>query len=167
MLDGQPQDQFPVVNASIGEIMARVGRISAPVPPDVELGFHICYGDFGAKHIIEPIDATKMVTAANAIAKAVPRRIDYIHMPIPIAWTEDRYYRPLAGLTLAPGTGIYLGLLHLADGEQGTQNRIELARHYVPDFGVAAECGIARARAPGLVRSILERHAAVTEEPAT
>jgi hypothetical protein len=37
------------------------------VPHDVELGFHLCYGDFGAKHFIEPLDATKMTELANLI----------------------------------------------------------------------------------------------------
>src|SRR5262245_9790861 len=53
IIDGQPQDQFPLVKASTPEIMSRMARICDAVPADVELGIHLCYGDFGAHHIIE------------------------------------------------------------------------------------------------------------------
>ena len=65
---------------------------------------------------------------------------------------------------LAPGTEIYLGLIHAADGVEGTRKRIELARKYVPKFGVATECGFARARKPDVVQCLLAIHADVTEE---
>ena len=68
-LDGQPQDWFPAIGASQPEIMARMQRICAPVPSDVELGIHFCYGDFGAKHFIEPKDSSRMVDVANDIGQ--------------------------------------------------------------------------------------------------
>jgi hypothetical protein len=37
-------------------IFARLGRA---VPDDVELGFHLCYGDLDAKHFVQPTDAAK------------------------------------------------------------------------------------------------------------
>ena len=43
--DGQPQDQFPLVNASQRGNHERFARICTAVPDDVELGFHLCYGD--------------------------------------------------------------------------------------------------------------------------
>ena len=66
--DGAPQDQFPLVNASKAEIAARIARLSAAVPVDVELGFHLCYGDFGGKHFFDPVDAASLVEIANAFA---------------------------------------------------------------------------------------------------
>jgi len=41
------------------EIMDRMRRISGAVPADVELGFHLCYGDWEAKHFIEPLDSSQ------------------------------------------------------------------------------------------------------------
>ena len=60
---------------------------------------------------------------------------------------------------------IYLGIIHAADGVEGAQKRIALARKYVPEFGIATECGFARARKPDLVRKLIDIHAAAAKEP--
>jgi hypothetical protein len=145
--------------------MARMRRICEPIPADVELGIHLCYGDFGARHMIEPVDAGKMVAVANAMARSIEHRLAYIHMPVPVERTDDAYYRPLQSLKLAPETEIYLGLVHVADGADGTRKRMDAARRHVTSFGVATECGMARARTPELVEKILAVHAQVTREP--
>jgi methionine synthase II (cobalamin-independent) len=163
LLDGQPQDQFPTVKASTHEIMERMRRLGGAVPADVELGVHLCYGDFGAKHFIEPRDMGRMVAVANAMTDAVPRPITYIHMPVPIARTDEAYFAPLRDLRLAPGTELYLGVVHAGDGVEGTKKRMSVAARYAPRFGIACECGIARARTTGLVRRLLEIHAAASE----
>jgi methionine synthase II (cobalamin-independent) len=166
MLDGQPQDQFPMVDATFDSIMARIARLADAVPAKVELGFHLCYGDFGAKHFIEPVDAGKLVETANGIAAAVKRPLQWIHMPVPVSRTDDAYFAPLARLQLHPETELYLGLIHASDGIAGTQQRIAVASRYATGFGVATECGIARARKPGLVRELLALHAQAAAEPA-
>ena len=166
ILDGQPQDQFPLVKASMDDIMARMRRICAAVPRDVELGIHFCYGDFGGRHILEPRDSSRMVEAANAMAESVARPITYVHMPVPVTRTDDAYFAPLKDLALKSGTELYLGVIHAADGAEGTKRRMAVARKYVPKFGVATECGISRARKPELVRRILELHTEVSQEPA-
>jgi hypothetical protein len=164
--DGQPQDDFPTVHASMPEVMERIAKLCAPVPDTVELGFHLCYGDFGAKHFIEPRDAAKLVEMANALAATVKHRIAYIHMPVPMSRTDDDYFKPLTGLALDPGTEIYLGLVHADDGGAGTRKRIEVAGKYLPDFGIASECGMARARTPDVVHRLLQAHVEASREPA-
>jgi methionine synthase II (cobalamin-independent) len=159
--DGQPQDQFPLVNASKDEIVARFVRICADIPADVELGFHLCYGDFGGKHFFDPVTARHLVDISNAIVKAVRHPVAYIHMPVPLPRATDDYLAPLKDLKLTPGTELYLGLIHAADGPEGARQRIALARKYVSDFGIATECGFARARKPDLVHKLLDIHAAV------
>lgn len=159
MLDGQPQSWFPKVAASLDEIMARIERLCAPIPEDVELGFHLCYGDFGAKHFIEPIDAAAMVGAANGIVKALQRPIAYIHFPVPVSRTDDAFFKPFKGLQLSPDTAIYLGCLHMSDGVAGAERRFAAARKYTRVTGIATECGIARARRPDLVQNILRLYA--------
>jgi len=134
-------------------------RLAAAVPATVELGFHLCYGDLDGKHFVQPRDATKMVELANLIVASVKRPIQWIHMPVPIERTDDAFFAPLRGLTLSPDTELYLGLVHAGDGVAGTRKRMDVARKYVTDFGIASECGIARARTPSVVREILEVHA--------
>jgi hypothetical protein len=148
-----------------GELMARMKRISETVPSDVELGYHLCYGDWEAKHFIEPLDSGKLVEFANALAATVHRPIAYIHMPVPIDRSDDGYFEPLRNLKLPPGTELYLGLVH-ADGAESTQKRIAAASKYVSDFGIGTECGMARCRTPELVRSLLQIHADASVEPA-
>jgi methionine synthase II (cobalamin-independent) len=165
VLDGQPQDWFPLQGSSQPEIMARMQRICAPVPDDVELGIHICYGDFGAKHFVEPNDTSRMVIVANDMAKAITRPITYIHFPVPVARTDREYFAPFKNLNLDPRTEIYLGLVHVDGGVEGVIRRIETAREFVPQFGIATECGIARERKPDLVQRILDTYAGASRNP--
>jgi methionine synthase II (cobalamin-independent) len=164
--DGQPLDMFPKVGTAHADILSRMQRICSAVPADVELGIHLCYADFRARHFLEPRDAGKMVELANALAKAISHPLAFVHMPVPIARTDDAFFTPLQELNLAAGTELYLGVVHAADGAEGTQKRIAVARRYVRAFGIATECGIARARTPGLVKSLIEVHAATSREPA-
>jgi len=140
-------------------------RLMAAVPEDVELGFHLCYGDWDAKHFIEPLDATKLVEVANLLTAAATRPITYIHMPVPINRADDAYFEPLRSLRLSPGAELYLGLVH-GDGIDATKKRIAAASKYVTNFGIATECGIARCRTPEVVRSLLEVYAGASQEPA-
>jgi hypothetical protein len=77
---------------------------------------------------------------------------------------DDAYFQPLRNLTLPPQTELFLGLVH-SDGVDATRNRIEAAARYVPDFGIATECGMARCRTPQLVRTLLHIHADASAEP--
>jgi hypothetical protein len=160
LIDGQQQEHFPHIKASTADIMERMQRLCEPIPETVELGIHLCYGDFGAKHFIEPIDAGKMVEAANALARSIRRRLDYIHMPVPISRTDDAFFSPLRELALAPDTELYLGVV-ARDGAESTQRRIAAAARHAPAFGIATECGMARARTPDLVLHLLDIHAEV------
>lgn len=147
-----------------GEVMSRIKRLAAAVPEDVELGFHLCYGDWEAKHFVEPEDSGKLVEFANALAAAVTRPIAYIHMPVPINRSDDAYFVPLRGLRLQGNTELYLGVVH-DDGAEATRARIRAAANYRSDFGIATECGMARCRTPELIRKLLAIHAEVASEP--
>jgi methionine synthase II (cobalamin-independent) len=147
------------------EVMTRLQRLGAAVPADVELGFHLCYGDYDARHFIEPIDAGKLVEMANALTAHARRPITYIHMPVPVDRNDEAYFQPLQELRVGPKTELYLGLVH-PDGVESTSRRIAAAARYVSDFGIATECGMARQRTPKLVRRLLEIHAGCSREPA-
>ncbi len=149
------------------EIVRHLKRISEAVPEDAELGYHLCYGDLDAKHFFNPKDASAIVELANAIDANVERPITYIHAPVPVDRTDDEFFRPLEGLKLRPGTELFLGVVHARDGIQGLNARIAAAARHVPSFGIATECGMARARTPSVVTRLLELHAAGSGEPAT
>jgi len=143
--DGGRTDMPPLPNMDriFGDAFARLG---AAVPDDVELGFHLCYGDLDGVHFIQPRDTTKMVELANLIAQRVPRPINWLHLPVPMDRADDAFYAPLRGLQLSPDTELYLGLVHAQDGVEGTRRRMAVANKYVHGFGIASECGISRAR---------------------
>ncbi len=159
--DGQTSGAVPHAGEPRDALLARMKRISAAVPEDVELGLHLCYGDFAGHHFVEPVDAAKMVEFANALAHAITHKLAYIHMPVPAERTDDAFHRPFADLALPAGTELYLGVVHAKDGPAGARARIAAARRYVPEFGIATECGMARARSQATVLSLLETHAAV------
>ena len=160
MWDGQPTDAVPG-DEPRENIIARMQRLCAAVPDDVELGLHLCYGDFGARHFVEPKDAAKMVELANTLTSAIKRPIAYIHMPVPVERSDDAFHRPLGDLKLKDGTELFLGIVHAEDGVEGAKARMAAARRYAPKFGIATECGMARARSEETVRTLLKIHADV------
>ena len=135
----------------------RVSRLVEFVPAGVEVGLHLCYGDPGHKHVVEPVDTRTCVNFVNRITEGTRRPIHYVHIPIPRAWKTDEYYTPLADLALPGGTNVYLGLVHYTDAIAGTKQRIAVAKRSLPHFGIATECGFGR-RDPGTVNGLLELH---------
>jgi hypothetical protein len=127
------------------------------VPPDVELGFHFCYGDPGHKHIVEPKDMGLMVDLANRLSAAVTRPINWMHMPVPRDRSDDDYFTPLRSLKLKSETTLFLGLVHLTDGLAGAQKRLAAAMRARAEFGIATECGFGR-RSPETIPDLLALH---------
>ena len=94
-----------------------------------------------------------MVQMTNAIVAGVKRPIQFFHMPVVKARTDDAYYAPLKGLKLGPGTELYLGLIHYNDAG-GNAARLSAARRHARVDGIGTECGMARgdpARLPALL----------------
>jgi hypothetical protein len=141
-------------------LVAAIARISEPVPADVELGLHLCYGDPGHKHVVEPKDTGLMVEFANRLAAEIKRPIAWLHLPVPRDRDDVAYFAPLRGLKLHRETELYLGLVHLTDGVAGAQRRLDAAKQMVSEFGIATECGFGR-RLPETVSALLELHRAV------
>jgi hypothetical protein len=102
-----------------------------------------------------------MVDLSNTLATTIPRKIDWIHMPVPVERTDDAYFAPLDKLRTKPETDVYLGLVHLKDGIDGARKRIAAAEAHLDRFGVSTECGFARVRTPVVVERILEIHAEI------
>jgi len=141
-------------------IIARLARIADRIPANVELGFHLCYGDYAHHHFKEPIDTANLVAVANAITGAAQRPINWLHLPVPRDRDDDAYFAPLRNLIRPAGTELYLGLIHFTDGAAGAQRRIAAASRVVADFGIATECGLGR-RPPATIPDLLRLHAEV------
>ena len=143
-------------------LLDRIEALTSHVPSEVELGFHLCYGDLFAKHFKQPKDMRKMVDYANAILGRIKHRIDWIHVPVPQAREDIEYFVPLTDLVGAlSDTQLYLGLVHANDLE-GTKRRIATAKRVVGDFGVATECGLGR-KTPEAMESVFEIAKAVSQ----
>ena len=128
-------------------------RIGDGVPAGIELGYHLCYGSPADEHMVLPKDMGIMVEMTNAIVAGVKRPIQFFHMPVVKARTDDAYFAPLKGLKLRPGTELYFGLIHYNDAG-GNAARLAAARHHVRVDGIGTECGMARgdpARLPALL----------------
>jgi hypothetical protein len=86
-------------------------------------------------------------------------------MPVPIDRDDDAFFKPFGDLRIDPATELYLGVVHAQDGVDGLERRIAAARSHIRDFGIATECGMARARTPEVVRHLLELHARGARDP--
>lgn len=114
-------------------VVDRLVALSHTVPVGVEMGFHLCYGDFGHRHFKEPADAGTLVEMSNAISAAVERPVTWIHAPVPRSRDDDAYFAPFDELRLQPATRYYLGLLHYTDGVEGATRRLRVARTWLTE----------------------------------
>jgi SAM-dependent methyltransferase len=158
MMEGVVPTWFPDVKAGILE---RLLRLSRHVPADVELGYHLCYGDEAHGHFADPEDTRKLVDITNAVATSLDRPLNWVHMPVPHERTDDEYFAPLEDLRLSDDTELYLGVVHLSDGVEGTTKRIAAASRHVESFGVATDCGWGRGGTE-VVDELLELHREVS-----
>lgn len=125
--------------------LERALRVIQRIPTDVHVAFHLCYGDLGHRHWVEPEDTSLLVEMANALLDTVGKshQVEWIHLPVPRNRVDAPYFEPLNQLRLN-STRLFLGLVHAGD-EAGTIERINIAHKTYPhDFGVATECGLGR-----------------------
>ena len=141
-------------------VIERLTTCAHKIPEDVQVGFHLCYGDFQHKHFMNPKDLGVVTEIANRLTMSTARMINWIHMPVPINRDDAGYFAPLERLSLSPGTELYLGLIHFDDGVQGAERRMRGAREFVSGFGVATECGFGR-RPPETIPDLLRLHAEI------
>jgi ubiquinone/menaquinone biosynthesis C-methylase UbiE len=149
MIDGDLPVWFPDVDDGVLE---RLLRISALVPPEVELGFHFCHGhDEQDPHRHRGIE--RMVEIANALAARLHRPLNWVHIPL-AREHHDAALEPLRRLRVGAETEVYLGALHTDEPDHRVRRRIEAARAAAVEFGLAAPCGWGRlgsARVPELI----------------
>src|SRR6185295_14872345 len=110
------------------------------------------------KHFIEPLDGESMVSLGNELVKHAGHKVAYIHMPVPIARNDDAFFAPFKSLAFPADCQLYLGLVHAADGTEGSLKRASAAKKVISQFGIATECGLGRAKTPADVRKLLDLH---------
>jgi hypothetical protein len=138
--------------ARIETHVAPIGRLSRQIPDKVALGFHFCFGTFGGWPRFAPQDLGRTVELANAAVDSAGRRVDWVHIPA-LDRSDDAFYAPLSKLD-AKGARVYLGLIH---SMESFKRRLEVARRFLPDFGLAAYCGFGRTP-PEQLPQILQDH---------
>jgi hypothetical protein len=134
-----------------------IGRLSKVIPQDVQLGFHFCFGTFGGWPAFAPDDLARPVELINAAVASAGRRVDWVHIPT-LDRDDEKFYAPLQRLN-AGGARVYLGAIHTM---ATLKQRLDVARKFLPDFGLAAYCGFGRTP-PGEMPRILQDHLAALE----
>jgi hypothetical protein len=149
----------PAMQETFSNILVDLGE---RVPEDIDLLYHLCYGDSNHRHVVEPTDMADMVEFANRLSRKLGRSVQLIHMPVPRNRSDNAYFEPLRRIELRPETKLCLGLVHYTDGVEGTMRRLAVAKKYVDDFAIATECGFGR-REPGTIPQLLRIHAEVAD----
>ncbi|KAF2769769.1 hypothetical protein EJ03DRAFT_292530 [Teratosphaeria nubilosa] len=146
------------------QVLGDILRLANLVEPDVELGFHFCYGDLGKSHFFEPPNTGMVAEVGQTLVKELKRDIAWLHFAVPKARTDEEYLKPFAEKllpVLGAKTEVYVGLVHEYDLE-GTKARLKTAKKVLGErpFGVSTECGLGRRNAEDL-KGVLEIERAV------
>jgi hypothetical protein len=148
-----------------------LAQVCPHIPDGVWLGLHVCYGSLGHKdgetpdnaHIVPIKDLNTAVDMLNRGVAAAGRRVDYVHMPVQFsAGAEDSFYRPLERLSVGDARA-YIGLVDPSDGVAGALSRMEVARRYLPDFGIATPCGWGRRPPSESITGLLQLERAIAD----
>lgn len=131
-----------------GGVLDRLVRLAGHVDSDVEMGIHMCYGDFMHQHFIDPPSTEQAVIIVNALTTRLNRKLDYFQFPVPADRDDDAYFEPLKKqweTFKEKGSYAYVGLMHPND-EQGAKRVMVAAERALGStgWGVAAECGLGR-----------------------
>ena len=158
MGEGNAMKWYPKL--SVEEKFARhvdqLGPLGDAIPDGALLGFHWCYGTWGGWPAVAMDDLDVCVRFSNEAVRRVSRHVDYVHMPV-LQEPVEAFFAPLRNLEIGD-TRVFLGIVHHTDGIDDYRRRRDLARHYLPEFGIAGVCGYGRAD-PDEVRGILDLHA--------
>jgi hypothetical protein len=170
---GQDFGAWP--RASLPELLPALVRCIDEVPADVPVGMHLCYGDYGHQHFIQPESLALQVELVNAVVADARRPVNWFSFTVPQARSDDAYFMPLEGLWVSPETELYFALVpyHPDDQPVGTtEEQSRLIDTHLPsspagarEWGICTECGMGRvdqADIPKLLdlhRELLAAHA--------
>jgi hypothetical protein len=137
------------------------------VPPEVPVGLHLCYGDYGHQHFKQPESLQMQVDLVNAIVSAAQRPVNWASFTVPQARNDADYFAPLRDLRAGPETELYFALVPYHPEEQREGTSSQQAQHIDAalaqsaagerEWGVCTECGMGRVAA-GDVPKLLDLH---------
>jgi len=135
-------------------IVAALARCVDQVPAGIPVGLHLCYGDYGHQHFMQPESLALQVRVLNAVTAAAGRPVSFVSFTVPQYQHDESYFAPLAGLTAGPDTELNFALVpyHPAEQAPGTTSDqvrlIDAALAASPggrrDWGICTECGMGR-----------------------
>lgn len=145
-------------------------EICAPVPAEVQLGLHNCFGTLDGWPSRLPADMTGSVVTLNPLIEASGRKVDFVHFPT-VGTADDAFFAPMKDLDLK-GAKAYVGAIHHLHGAGGMKAQLETVKRYIPEFGLGAPCGFGRtperpgrlltdegdAPPPEIIQTILDDH---------
>lgn len=145
------------LDATAGQLAALLDRL----PPAVPGGVHLCYGDAGHRHMMEPESLAPQVRLANAVAERAGRPPAWVSFTVPQYRGDEAFFAPLADLRTGPATELYLALVPYHPDEQAagtTDAQVALIDRHLPagvgPWGICTECGMARAERTDIPRLI-------------
>ena len=140
---------------------SQLGPLGDAIPDEALLGFHWCYGTWGGWPAVAMPDLAVCVRFSNEAVRRVDRRVDYVHVPV-LRRPEQAFFAPLSDLDIG-GTRVFLGMVHHTDSIEDFRRRRDLARRFLPEFGIASVCGYGRLD-PAEVHDVLDLHASDAAE---
>jgi len=132
-----------------GWIVDAVARCIDQVPADVPAGAHLCYGDYGHAHFMQPTSLATQVGVINDLAEKASRPVSFYSLTVPQSADAPDYFAPLADVHAGDETELYLALVpyHPAKQPEGTTERqVALIDEQLGsrEWGICTECGMGR-----------------------
>jgi methionine synthase II (cobalamin-independent) len=151
----------------LDQIVPGLARCIERVPAGVPVGMHLCYGDYGHQHFMQPGSLQMQVDVVNAVTSAARRPLNFVSFTVPQGRNDSAYFEPLRELRTGADTELYFALVpyHPDDQTEGTTaeqiEHIDAALFNSPGgarhWGICTECGMGRVDA-GDVPRLLELH---------
>ena len=149
---------------SFDMVVAALARHLDHPPPELPVGVHLCYGDAGHRHFMQPTSLATQVQLTNALTQRPGRPPAWVSFTVPQDRADEDYFAPLAELRSPAGTEIYFALVpyHPDDQPPGhTAAQVRLIDRHLPatagPWGVCTECGMGRAERADVPR-LLDLH---------
>lgn len=147
------------------QVPGMLARCLDQVPTDVPAGLHLCYGDPGHKHVVEPESMELQVTLINSVLAAARRPLSWVSFTVPQDRSDAGFFAPLRALRTGAAER-YFGIVPYHPDRQaaGTTGRqAELIEEYLPrqindQWGISTECGMGRVEDPAEVLALLDAH---------
>ena len=130
-------------------IIGSLARCIDAVPDDVPAGAHLCYGDYGHKHFMEPESLATQVRVMNALTTHTRRFVDFFSITVPQQVHDEAFFAPLADLVVDDATELYFALVPYHPSEQAdgtTAEQVRVIDHHLGgrEWGICTECGMGR-----------------------